>query len=275
MVLFVSLKKGVNEMKILFVGDIVGKSGRNIVINNLPALINKYNIDFVIANGENATHGKGIIENHYNSLLRAGVDVITLGNHYNSKSEINEFINGADYLIRPYNLINDFGGVGTAVYEVGDIRIRVTNLLGEAFMLEEVNNPFDALKEIIDNEEKTEIHIVDFHAEATGEKQALAWAFDGLVTAVIGTHTHVQTHDERVLKNGTGFMCDVGMCGPYNGILGAKREVVIGRLWNKEKIRYEIESEKGSILSAVVLDIDENNGTTRSIKSIKLIDEHI
>lgn len=262
-------------MKILFIGDIVGKSGRTIVMNNLPSLIKKYNIDFVIANGENATHGKGLIENHYNQLLKAGIDVITLGNHYNSKSEINEFINGADYLIRPYNLISEFGGVGTSVYEVGDIRIRITNLLGEAFMLEEVNNPFDSLKSIIDNEEKADIHIVDFHAEATGEKQALAWAFDGQVTAVIGTHTHVQTHDERILKKGTAFMCDVGMCGPYNGILGAKKDVVIGRLWNKEKIRYEIESEKGTVLNAVIINVDENDGTALSIKSITLFDEHI
>lgn len=262
-------------MKILFIGDIVGKSGRTMVINNLPSLIKKYNIDFVIANGENATHGKGLIENHYNQLLKSGIDVITLGNHYNSKSEINEFINGADYIIRPFNLLNEFGGVGTAVYEVGDIRIRITNLLGEAFMLEEVNNPFESLKYIVDNEEKADIHIVDFHAEATGEKQALGWAFDGEVTAVIGTHTHVQTHDERILKKGTAFMCDVGMCGPNNGILGAKKEVVIGRLWNKEKIRYEIEKELGSILNAVVIEADENTGKALSIKSITLFDEHI
>lgn len=262
-------------MKILFIGDIVGKSGRNIVIKHLPSLINKYNIDFVIANGENATHGKGLIENHYHQLINAGIDVITLGNHYNSKSEINEFINGADYLIRPYNIKNDFGGVGTAIYEVNGLTIRVTNLLGEAFMLEEVNNPFESLKEIIDEEEHADIHIVDFHAEATGEKQALGWAFDGMVTAVIGTHTHVQTHDERLLKNGTAFMCDVGMCGPYNGILGAKREVVIGRLRDKQTIRYDIEKEVGSILNAVIIDIDEGSCNVNNIKSITLLDEHI
>ena len=158
---------------------------------------------------------------------------------------------------------------------MNDIRIRVTNLLGRVFMQEEVKNPFDALNEIIENEEKTEIHIVDFHAEATSEKQALAWAFDGKVTAVLGTHTHVQTHDERVLKNGTAMMCDVGMCGPYNGILGASRDIMIERAWHDTMLRYDVEKEKGAILSAVVLDVNEEVGTTNSIKSISIVDEHI
>lgn len=262
-------------MKILFIGDIVGKSGRQIVGKYLPDLIKKYQINFVIANGENATHGKGLIEHHYEQLLKMGIDVITLGNHYASKNEIQDYIEGADCLIRPYNILKEFPGVGTAVYEVNDIRIRITNLLGRVFMQEEVKNPFDALNEIIENEEKTEIHIVDFHAEATSEKQALAWAFDGKVTAVLGTHTHVQTHDERVLKNGTAMMCDVGMCGPYNGILGASRDIMIERAWHDTMLRYDVEKEKGAILSAVVLDVNEELGTTNSIKSISIVDEHI
>ncbi len=261
-------------MRLLFIGDIVGKSGRNIVIKYLPELIKKYQIDFVIANGENVTHGKGLIEHHYHQLVNNGIDCITLGNHYESKNEILEYLEGADHLIRPYNIKKDYPGVGTAVFELDDIRVRVTNLLGQAFMLEEVDNPFEALNSIIEDSHD-EIHIVDFHAEATGEKQSLAWAFDGKITALIGTHTHVQTHDERILPQGTAFMCDVGMCGPYNGILGAKREVMINRAWKNEVLRYDVESEKGSVLSAVVITIDEESKNATAIKSILLFDEHI
>ncbi len=262
-------------MRLLFIGDIVGKSGRSVVKAHLPELIKKYQIDFVIANGENVTHGKGLIEHHYEQLLQMGIDCITLGNHYESKSEITEYLEGAEHLIRPYNLKKNYPGVGTAVFEVDNFRIRVTNLLGQAFMLEEVNNPFDALKEIIEQEEPADIHIVDFHAEATGEKQALGWAFDGEVTAVIGTHTHVQTHDERILAKGTAFMCDVGMCGPLNSVLGAKKETMIARAWKGEKVRYELSPEKGSVLSAVLIDVNPDLGLATAIKSIILFDEHI
>lgn len=261
-------------MRLLFIGDIVGKSGRNMVFKYLPELIKKYQIDFVIANGENVTHGKGLIEHHYHQLVNNGIDCITLGNHYESKNEILEYLEGADHLVRPYNIKKDYPGVGTAVFELDDIRIRVTNLLGQAFMLEDVDNPFEALDSIV-NESHDEIHIVDFHAEATGEKQSLAWAFDGKITALIGTHTHVQTHDERILPQGTAFMCDVGMCGPYNGVLGAKREVMIKRAWKNEILRYDVENEKGSVLSAVVITIDEDSKKATAIKSVLLYDEHI
>lgn len=261
-------------MKILMIGDIVGKNGRRVVNKLLPNIIKKYGIDFVIANGENVTHGKGLIENHYNYLLNSGVDVITLGNHYNSKNEISSYINGADQLIRPYNLKVDFPGVGTAIYSVNDYEIRVTNILGKAFMREEVVSPYEAIKNIIENEEKADIHIIDLHAEATGEKQSIAWAFDGLVSAIIGTHTHVQTHDARILPNGTGFMCDVGMCGPLNGVLGSKKENVISTLWLGESKPFIVEDDDDSIFNAVVLDINEESGKCENIFPICLIENH-
>ena len=261
-------------MRILFLGDIVGKSGRAMINAHLKEWKKTYRIDFVIANGENATHGKGLIEHHYQQLLHAGIDCITLGNHYNSKNEIAQFIDGADCLVRPYNLSKEFPGVGTVLFEFEDLRIRVTNLLGQAFMNEEVQNPFDAMNEILEKEETSDVHIVDFHGEATGEKQAFAWAFDGKVTAVIGTHTHVQTHDDRILKQGTGFVCDAGMCGPYYGILGAKRDAMIERAWHHVPVRYEVENEPGSIMNGVVIETD-SNGLTKSIKTISLFDEHI
>lgn len=262
-------------MKILFLGDIVGKAGRKMVEKYLPGLKSKYQIDFVIANGENATHGKGLIEHHYQQLLNAGVDCVTLGNHYASKSEIEEYIEGADALIRPYNIKKEFPGAGTVLFEVGETRVRITNLLGRIFMIEEVENPLQALNEILENEEPSDIHIVDFHAETTSEKEALGWAMDGKVSAILGTHTHVQTHDERILPLGTGYISDVGMCGPNQGILGASKEKMIQRIFYDTPTRYEIENEKGSILSFVVLDIDEELGTTRSIKGFSIVDEHI
>ena len=198
-------------MRILFFGDIVGKNGRNAIKRNLGLLKSKFRADLVIANGENATHGKGLIENHYNELIEAGIDIITLGNHYLSKSEITEYIQHANRLARPLNIKSDIGGYGSVVIDIDDISIRVTNVLGQVFLHEEVENPFDSLDQLINNSERANIHIVDFHAEATGEKQALAWAFDGKVSAVLGTHSHVQTNDNRILENGTGYISDAGL----------------------------------------------------------------
>ena len=232
-------------MRILFFGDIVGKNGRNAIKRNLGLLKSKFRADLVIANGENATHGKGLIENHYNELIEAGIDIITLGNHYLSKSESTEYIQHANRLVRPLNIKSDIGGYGSVVIDIDDISIRVTNVLGQVFLHEEVENPFDSLDQLINNSERANIHIVDFHAEATGEKQALAWAFDGKVSAVLGTHTHVQTNDNRILENGTGYISDVGMCGPYNGVLGVKKEAVIARSWHGEKVRFETDDFDG------------------------------
>ncbi len=230
----------------------------------LPNYIKKYSIDFVIANGENATHGKGLIQKHYEELLDAGVDCITLGNHYNSKNEINRYIDSADRLVRPVNLLNGFRGDGSVVFDLDGISIRVTNLLGTAFMEEEVNNPYYAMLEVLEHE-PCNIHIVDFHAEATGEKQSLGYVLDGKVSAVVGTHTHVQTNDFRIFENGTAFISDVGMTGFNDGILGCSKESVIRKTFFGELTKFEPPMEGKGILSAVVLDIDENTGKTQQI----------
>ena len=192
-------------MKILFIGDIVGIVGRRMIHDHLNTFVEKYHIDFVIANAENATHGKGLIRHHYEELIDDGIDAITLGNHYDNKSEIRRYIDSADRLIRPLNLIHEYPGEGSILFEYNGITIRVTNLLGSAFMDENVNNPYYSLLELINNEEKADIHIVDYHAEATGEKLCLAYALDGKVSAVLGTHTHVQTRDYQILENGTAL----------------------------------------------------------------------
>lgn len=260
-------------MKILFIGDIVGKVGRRMVKEKVPYFVNKYNIDFVIANGENATHGKGLIKHHYDELLSSGVDVITLGNHYDSKNEIRRYIDRVDRLIRPINLLNEYPGVGTEIYDLDGVTIRVTNLLGSAFMDENVNSPYLAMLNVLEDEEMANIHIVDFHAEATGEKQCLAYALDGKVSAVLGTHTHVQTCDAKILPKGTAFISDVGMTGFADGVLGDTVESVVPKIVYGEKSKFTPPDEGRGLFSAVVIDIDEQTGTANSIFPIYFEEE--
>jgi len=261
-------------MKILFLGDIVGKVGRRVVINNLDKLVKKYQVDFVIANGENATHGKGLIEKHYYELLNAGVDCITLGNHYLSKDNLLTYIEDADDLVRPLNISKRIGGEGSRLFEVNGIKVRVTNVLGTAFMKEEVSSPYYSLKSLIDSlESEDSIHIVDYHAEATGEKMCFAYAFDGLVSAVLGTHTHVQTNDAKILKNGTAFISDVGMCGAANGVLGFEKDSVMRVTMFGEKGRFGFDESDQGLLNGVVLEIDDITHKAQEIVLVKLLEE--
>ena len=261
-------------MRILFIGDIVGKIGRRMVREHLPDLIEKYQIDFVIANGENATHGKGLSRNNYNELLGYGIDVITLGNHYDNRDEIRKYIDNADRLIRPLNLAHDYPGDGSAVYDVDGISIRVTNLLGTAMMPEQVNNPYYALLELLSDEdlEPATIHIVDFHAEATGEKVCMANALKDKVSAVLGTHTHVQTRDYRIM-NGVAFISDVGMTGLYDGALGFEKDSVTNKIVYGHSGIFKMPDDGRGLLSAVVIDVDDNTGVSENIFPIYLVEE--
>lgn len=259
-------------MKILFIGDIVGKVGRRLIKEKLPFYSSKYGVDFVIANGENASHGKGLIERHYHELIDYGVDVITLGNHYNSKKEITKYIDKVDRLIRPINIVENFPGVGSATYEIDGILIKITNVLGSAFMNNEslIKSPyFSIIESIEDDEEKSNIHIVDLHAEATGEKKCIAYALDGMVSAVIGTHTHIQTNDAQILEKGTAYISDVGMTGFKDGILGFEKENVIKRNIYGDQIKIAPPEEGKGIFSAVVIDIDVATGKANYIETIQ------
>ncbi len=260
-------------MKILFIGDIVGRIGRRMVKEKLPYFVNKYDIDFVIANGENVTHGKGLMRNHYQELVDAGVDVITLGNHYDSKNEIRRYIDRVDRLIRPLNLIHEYPGEGSATFDLDGITIRVTNVMGSAFMSEEVNSPYLATLEILNNEEPSNIHIIDFHAEATGEKKSYAYASDGKVTAVLGTHTHVQTNDATILEKGTAYISDVGMTGLNDGVLGFEKDSVVRKLMYGENGKFAIPDDGKGLFSAVVIDADEVTGLARDIFPIYFVEE--
>lgn len=244
-------------MNILFIGDIVGKVGRKALKKNLSFVKDKYEIDFVIANGENISNGRGINENHYNFLVNEGVDCITLGNHYKDRDEIENYIDFADEIVRPLNIINDFPGEGSKVFDCDGVLIRVTNLLGNAFSKFEVKDPYQEIMKIIENDE-SDIHIVDFHAEATGEKKALAYSLKELVSAVIGTHTHVQTRDSQILNTGVFYITDVGMCGSYNSVLGDEINSVVEKvIFHNTTSRFKLLEDDDSIFSAVVLKFDE------------------
>ncbi len=243
----------------------VGRVGRRMLKERIPYYVEKYDIDFVIANGENASHGKGLTRNQYFELVDAGVDAVTLGNHYMSKSDILRYINQVDRLVRPYNLLKEFPGEGSVVFEVNNVSVRVTNILGSAFMNEEVNAPYYSILNLLAEEEPATIHIIDFHAEATGEKQSLAFALDGKVSAILGTHTHVQTNDAHVLPNGTAFISDVGMTGFADGVLGCTKETVVEKIIYGKQSKFQTPDEGRGVFSAVVIDINDITGLANQI----------
>ena len=256
-------------MRILFIGDIVAKVGRETVKVLLPFIINEHKIDLVIANGENATHGKGLSRRHYKDLIDCGIDVITLGNHFDDRQEIRDYIDKVDALVRPYNLIESYPGKGSIVVTKNGVKIRITNLLLESFMKRPVQSPYASTAMLLNTIEPG-IHIIDVHGEATAEKMALAYAFDGKVTAMLGTHTHVQTRDYQVFENGTAYISDVGMTGPKNGIIGVEKNSVIQKMWFNHDVHYDYDNKDEGLLSAVVLDVDETTYKAKDIYPLYL-----
>ncbi len=255
-------------LRILFIGDIVGRPGRRIVKTYLPELIRSENIDLVVANGENSAGGFGINREVCQELLIAGVDVITMGNHTWDNKEIYQVLERERRLIRPANYPGGTPGEGYYIAETQKgVRVGVINILGQVF-LDPLICPFQTASECItDIKKKTNIIIIDFHAEATSEKVALGWYTDGLATAVLGTHTHITTADERILPKGTGYITDVGMTGPLNSVLGIDPEIVVKKFVTHLPARFEVAS--GPIeLNGVILDVDDA-GTTASIRRIR------
>lgn len=260
-------------MKLLFIGDIVGSPGRTMVKEYLPKLKNKYNPTVTIINGENAAGGRGITSKIYKGFLDAGAQVVTMGNHMWDQKDIFEFIDDADYLLRPANFPNENPGRGMVILNVNDIEIAIMNLQGRTF-LPAIDCPFRKAWELVEEvREHTPIIFVDFHAEATSEKQAMGWFLDGHVSAVVGTHTHVQTADNRILENGTAYISDVGMTGPYDGILGMDREGVLKKFTTNLPAKFEV--MKGRMqLSAVCVTIDPKTGRSTSIERILINEDH-
>ena len=257
-------------MNILFLGDIVGDSGFMSVKENLPKIIKDNFIDFVVANGENAAkEGVGITENITNELLSAGVDVITTGNHVWDQKETYDFISKQNRLLRPLNLLNNPPGKGFDIYNSRKgFKIGVLNLMGNIFM-KKCKDVFIEAKNFIEKNKlkyKYDFLIVDFHGEITSEKMAIGHYFDGLATLVVGTHTHVPTNDARVLKNGTAYLTDAGMCGDYNSVIGMNIQNSVNRFFKKESTKHFPAKGEAS-LSGVIVEADPDSGLANKVNS--------
>jgi metallophosphoesterase (TIGR00282 family) len=256
-------------VNILFIGDIIGKPGRKAVRELLPSLRERFQVDLVVANGENASGGIGISAREADELLSGGINVLTSGNHIWKKKEVLTYIQQNSDLIRPANFPNETPGNGSVIKETrSGHRIGIINLLGRTFM-EAVDCPFrKSLEERSRLLKETSIILVDFHAEATSEKVALGWFLDGKVSAVLGTHTHVQTSDEKILPQGTAYMTDVGMTGPADSVIGVKKELAIERFLTQMPNKFEV-AKRNLVLEAAVLSIDPQTGRAMGIRRIR------
>lgn len=254
-------------MRILVVGDIVGRPGRRAIKEMLGDLKKDYAVDFTVANGENAAGGRGINHEVMDELLSGGIDVLTMGNHVWDNKEIFEFIEDQPRLIRPCNYPTDAPGQGFHIYEAGSRRVAVINASGRVFM-DNLDCPFRLLDGILEQiRGMWDVCLVDFHAEATSEKLALAYYLDGRVTAVLGTHTHIQTSDERILPEGTAYITDLGMTGPVNSILGMNKDMVIKKFLTQRPVRLEV--ARGPVqLQGVLVEIDNISKKTVVIERI-------
>ncbi len=257
-----------NIISVLFVGDVIGKPGRKTLKYFLPLLKEEFDIDFTIINGENLAAGYGITEKIKDEILKMGVDVITTGNHIWDKREGMELLKTVPELLRPANYKDDLPGKGYIIKSIGDgINMGVVNIQGRVFM-PPIECPFDKVKNIIEDlKEKANIIFVDFHAEATSEKKAMGWFLDGEVSAIVGTHTHVQTADEEILSKGTAYISDVGMTGGFNSVIGMKIESALYRMLYGIGKRLEPSNERLKI-NGVVIDIDKNTGKAVNIVRI-------
>ena len=250
----------------------MGNSGVRMLEEYLPQLKRKYRPQLTIVNGENATRGRGINEDCYKRLLKAGADVITMGNHTWDNPEIQTFIAHAQKLVQSLNLPKKVPGQGYLIQQVNDKKVVVVNLLGRIFM-NPADDPF-AEMQALQAKIKADDILVDFHAETTSEKEAFAWYFDGLVTAVIGTHTHVQTSDAHILPKGTAYLTDVGMTGLYDGILGMKRQNAIERFLTRMPTKFEVDDTGRQNLGTCVIDFNPKNNHVQKIVSLQINANH-
>lgn len=254
-------------MRILAVGDIVGESGVKRLKELLPKIKKEENIDFVITNGENSAGGMGITEKNFKDILDAGTDVVTMGNHTWGKKDIFKFIDDPK-IIRPANYPKGVVGKGLGIYECKGRKIAVMNFLGRVDINILTENPFIMAKEMVEElQGKVDIIIIDFHAEATAEKIAMARYLDGKITILFGTHTHVQTGDEQIFPNGTAYITDLGMTGPKNSVIGMDIQASIKRFETTLPERYRL-AEGDCILNAVIFEIDENTNKVTQIKRL-------
>lgn len=262
-------------MKILFCGDISGEAGRKAIKTYVPRLKEKYHLDAVILNAENAAHGLGLTPKTYQELLRVGVDVMTMGNHTFDKMDVTQIWQKDNILVRPLNYPTDTVGKGFHIFTIGKLRVCVTQILGKAFMNSklELADPFQTIQTFIDQHQtEYDFLILDYHAETTAEKVAMGYFLDGKAALVVGTHTHIPTMDAHILPKGTAYMTDVGMCGDYTSVLGMTKETAFSHFGlGTERMRFEPAKET-STLSAVLVNIDNKNFKAKAIQPIILGD---
>jgi metallophosphoesterase (TIGR00282 family) len=255
-------------LRLLFLGDIIGEPGRKAVIEMLPALKSSWGLDFVVANGENVAAGRGITPKLAIDLLRCGVAVITTGDHVWDQKDVVGFIETEPRLLRPINYPEGTPGGGSIVLETAKGKVGVINVQGRTFMLPALENPFRQVwAEVEQIRTQTPVIFVDVHAETTSEKIALGRFLDGKVSAVAGTHTHVQTADEQIFPGGTAFICDVGMCGPTESVLGREIQPIIQRFYSSMPINFPV--ARGEVkLHGLMVDIDEESGRALVVQRI-------
>ena len=255
-------------MNILLVGDIVARPGRKVLIEQLEALQAGNDIDFTVVNIENAAGGFGITEKVLTEFSKLKIDVMTSGNHIWDKREALEFIDRYPTLLRPHNYPQGTPGSGWVVVTCADgTRVGVANIMGQAFMHPPLDSPFESINGLLEQSD-ADVVLVDFHAETTSEKVAMGWYLDGKVAAVVGTHTHIPTADERVLPNGTAYITDLGMTGCYDSVIGSDKEAVLHRMVHKLQARLTPATGPGS-LCGLVVEVDQSSGLARSVKRVR------
>lgn len=257
-------------MKILIVGDVYSKLGRAALEENIKKIKQEQTINFIVINGENISHGKGMNQNHYKWLMSLGANVITMGNHTWHNKQIFDYIDESKSIVRPYNYHNEYPGKGYVTVNYNGLKITVFQMIGRTFMDENDFCPFKKTEELL-NEVESDIYICDFHAEATSEKIAYGLYFDGKVDIIYGTHTHVQTNDDRILPNGTAYITDVGMTGPLDGVIGTKRDIIINRFVNGTRELFQPQDTGAKQFCAMIVEIDDINHKVKNIQKINII----
>lgn len=255
-------------MRLLFLGDVVGAGGCEFLLRKLPEFKRKNNIDVCIANGENSAKGNGVTPKSCEMMLDSGVDMITLGNHTYKRFEIMDYLDGNVPVIRPFNYPEGAPGNGVGIIDKGRYRVAVINMLGTVFS-EPLGNPFAEMDKALKETDSCKTVIVDFHAEATAEKRAMGFYLDGKVTAVFGTHTHVQTADEQLLPKGTAYITDAGMTGPVQSVLGIEPELTIRKFKTNLPVRFE-NAVGEYCMDGVIVEIDEKSGKANSIERVNV-----
>jgi|SRR3990167_1031482 len=265
-------------VRILLVGDVVGNLGCSVFQKHIDILKKKFSIDGIIVNGENSSpKGRGITPKIVNFFKHNGADVITSGNHIWANKEIYSYIDQNEDLLRPANFPSDSPGTGVTTFLTkGGTEIGVINLQGRVFMQQLIDDPFKAADTILTYlKNRTKVIFVDFHAETTAEKIALGYYLDGRVSCVVGTHTHVQTADERLLPKGTAFITDLGMCGSLDSMIGMKKDIILYQLKTQMPAKFEVENSPPAIMSGVWVEVDVDSGKALKIERFKIIDDEI